>query len=245
MTSPDPLDARALDLVLVDFDDTLVETAPRFARARERLFELLADAGFDRELAYSVHHHEVDPAMRKRHGFGPQRLGTAFRETYHELCRRAGLRRDPDVGAECERLAGAVAGTPPLVDGALDALERLNAALPTVVYTQSGNEPYQLGCVEEAGALGVVGPSRVCVVAVKTAEALRATLDRYDVDDPARACMIGNSIRSDINPALEIGARAILIEVDDPWHHDVVDPLHQEFHRVPRFTDAADLLLTD
>ena len=40
---------RAVDMVLVDFDDTIVETAPRFQNARRRLFEMMATHGFDAE----------------------------------------------------------------------------------------------------------------------------------------------------------------------------------------------------
>ena len=55
--------------------------------------------------------------------------------------------------------------------------------------------------------------------------------------------MIGNSVRSDVNPALEIGARAILIEIDDPWHHDEVEPIHRDFAVVRSLREAAALLL--
>ena len=242
MTTPPP-SASDLDLVLVDFDDTLVTTAPRFSAARRQLFDLLAGAGFDPADIDHVHHHEVDPVMRERHGFGPQRMGAAFRETYAALCRRAGREPGAALLRECERLGGAVAGTPPGIEGAMDALRRLARALPTVVYTQSGDEAYQRACLREAGALEAVGEARVAVVPVKTADALRRTLETFDVRDPARSCMVGNSIRSDVNPALEIGARAILVEIDEPWHHDVVEPIHNGFHRVPRFVDAVELLL--
>jgi FMN phosphatase YigB (HAD superfamily) len=56
--------------------------------------------------------------------------------------------------------------------------------------------------------------------------------------------MVGNSIRSDINPALEAGANAILVETADPWEYDLVDPHSDLFHRVATFPQAVDLLLT-
>lgn len=243
MTPTSPPTFRNLDLVLVDFDDTLVTTAPRFAGARRQLFDRLAGVGFDHAVIDRVHHQEVDPVMRQRHGFGPQRMGEAFRETYRALCEKEGRQPSPELLRECGRLGEAVAGTPPSVDGAMEALGRLAAALPTVVYTQSGDEAYQLGCLREAGALAAVGEARVRIVPVKTAAALADALDRFGVADPGRACMIGNSIRSDVNPALEIGAHAILVEIDEPWHHDLVEPVHNGFPRVPRFSDAVDLLL--
>ncbi len=234
---------RTPDLVLVDFDDTLVDTAPRFAEARDSLFDLLEAEGFEHALIERVHHEDVDPGMRVRFGFGPRRMGVAFRETYRVLCGRSGRALDAALLERCGALGDAVAGTPPALDGAMDALKRLAAGLPTVLYTQSGDTDYQLGCLRESGAVAAVGEARVRVVPVKTAETLRRTLAEFDIHDPVRACMVGNSLRSDINPALEIGAGAILVEAARPWHHDVVEPLHNGFPRVPSFSAAVDLLL--
>jgi putative hydrolase of the HAD superfamily len=232
-----------IELVLVDFDDTIVETAPRFQNARRRLFEMMATHGFDVDACERVHHGEVDPVMLSRHGLGPGRLIHSFPETYRRLCAAFGRTPEDTAIEELVELARGVAGTPPLLAGALDALERLARTLPTVVYTQAADFEYQLGCLREAGVLDVVGPERVRVTDVKTGPRLRETLEDLGVHAPAGAWMIGNSIRSDINPALEIGAQAILIEIDDPWHHDEVEPLRTGFPVVRSLSEAASLLL--
>lgn len=236
---------NGIDLVLVDFDDTLVNTAPRFERARRDLFERLSQAGFDRQEAERVHHHEVDPVMRRDHGLGPHRLPLAFAETYATLCRAAGCGVDSQVLEACRRLGEGVVGTPPAIEGALAALRRLARRSPTAIYTQAADSAYQLGCIREAGAVDILGEARIRVVPWKTAAALRETLDHFGVGDPARARMIGNSIRSDINPALELGVPPILVEVDEPWQHDVVEPVSHGFPVVRTFSAAVDLLLRD
>lgn len=232
-----------IDLVLVDFDDTLVDTAPRFERARRSLFERMTELGYDRARVEHVHHHVVDPGLRQEFGLGPQRLPRAFVETYRALCREAGTELDPGIADACRRLGGQVAGTPPAIDGAMDALRHLASTLPTVVYTQASDVEYQMSCLRDAGAVEAVGPDRVRVVPLKTPAVLRETLDRFGVAAPDRAWMVGNSIRSDINPALEVGVRAMLVEVDDPWQHDVMEPLHNGFPRVRTFRDAVKHLL--
>ncbi len=230
-------------LVLVDFDDTLVDTAPRFLGARRTLFERLVALGFDDAHCRVVHHERVDPALMKQYGFGPSRLEHSFRETYRAVCADAGMAPRADVAAELEALGRAVAGTPPLLDGALDALAELAAALPTVLYTQSGDPEYQLGCVAEAGVLDILGAERVRICARKSADAFRAALDHFGVADPALAWMVGNSMRSDINPALMAGANAILVDVPEPWEFDVVEPVSPDFVRVASFPDAVHYLL--
>lgn len=234
-----------IELVLVDFDDTIVETAPRFQNARRRLFELLVAAGFEADVCERVHLEEVDPSMLRRFGLGPARLVHSFPETYQRLCAAAGRSAEDATIEELVALARSVAGTPPLLDGALDALHRLAGTLPTIVYTQSGEPDYQLRCLREAGVLDVIGADRVRVTDVKTGARLRETLDDLGVSQPAASWMIGNSIRSDVNPALEIGANAILIEIDDPWHHDEVAPLRSGFPTVRSLAEAARLLLDD
>lgn len=234
-----------IELVLVDFDDTLVDTAPRFRRGRTRFFELLAQEGFAADEIERVHHDEVDQEMIRRHGFGPYRLEPSFRETYLRLCRYAGRSAKAEVLDACRAYAADVAGTPPCLDGALDALRQLADALPTVVYTQAADTDYQLGCVRGSGVLDVVTPERVHIAPHKTAAEFRATLSRYGVADPAAAWMVGNSMRSDVNPALEAGANAILVEAAEPWQYDDVEPVSDAFVRVSTFADAVTYLLRE
>jgi putative hydrolase of the HAD superfamily len=233
-----------IKLVLVDFDDTLVDTAPRFQRARRALFDLLVGLGFDEDLVRRIHHEEIDPVMRSRFGLGPQRLEHAFRETYEHLCASAGLPRDESFAEQCAGFGRTVAGTPPLLDGSLAALRTLAHALPTVIYTQSGDAAYQLACVTECGVLDVVQHERVRITDRKTNEQFAAVLAEFGIGDASTVWMIGNSMRSDINPALACGANAIFVDVDDPWEFDVVEPIHEEFHRVRSFPEAVEFLLS-
>ncbi len=234
--------ARGIALVLVDFDDTLVETAPRFLGARRALFARLAELGFSEEGASEVHHERVERDMMRRYGLGPARLEHSFRETYMVLCEEAGSRPDGDVAAALAGLGRTVAGTPPAIDGAIDALRALAAEVPTVLYTQAGDADYQLGCVRETGVLEVLPAEHVRICPRKTAEAFREAVGHYGV--PAEeAWMVGNSIRSDVNPALAAGANAILIELDDPWEFDLVEPLSDGFVRVRSFPEAVRFLL--
>src|SRR5690606_24015508 len=108
---------------------------------------------------------------------------------------------------------------------------RLARSVPTVLYTQSGDPEYQRSCVQGAGVFDVLGQERVHVCAHKTADAFREVLARLGIVEPGAAWMIGNSVRSDINPALEVGANAILVETENPWVYDVVEPIHNGFPR--------------
>ncbi len=239
----DAAGAGGIGLVLVDFDDTLVDTAPRFLGARRTFFARLARLGFDDTRARVVHHELIDPGMMRRFGFGPNRLVHSFRETYRALCEEHGLAAQPAVVAELEAIGQGVAGTPPALDGALDALAQLARHLPTALYTQSGDPEYQLGCVREAGVVEILGAERVRVCGRKTEDAFREALEHFGIADPALAWMVGNSVRSDINPALTAGAHAILVDAPEPWEFDVVEPVSPDFVHVRSFPEAVRFLL--
>lgn len=236
-------DMKNIELVLVDFDDTIVDTAPRFSGARRQLFELLGSAGYGITDAERIHHDEIDPAMRAQFGFGPQRLEHVFRETYERLRDLAGHISDDVILERCAALGRAVAGTPPTFDGAIGALRSLSASHPTVLYTQSGDPSYQMECVRDAGVLDILTAQRVRIAASKSAADFAEALSVYGVDDPSGVWMIGNSMRSDVNPALEVGANAILVETPDPWHYDLVDPVSDGYVAVPTFVAAVEFLL--
>lgn len=235
--------SSVIDLVLVDFDDTIVDTHPRFAQARRDLFALLDRAGYTAAEAERLHHEEIDPVMRERLGFGPQRLEHTFLATYERMREAAGHEVDEALAEQCAALGRAVAGTPPAFAGAVQALRRLAARHPTVLYTQSGNPHYQLSCVRETGILDILPEERVRIASGKGTSDFLATLDTYGIRDPARVWMVGNSMRSDINPALEAGARAILVESPEPWHYDLVEPYSDDYLRAPDFVAAVNILL--
>ncbi len=230
-------------LIFVDFDDTIVDTAPRFSGARRELFELLARTGYSAEEAERIHHDEIDPQMRQQFGFGPHRLEHTFRETYHKLRVRAGHEPDEAMADQCAALGRAVAGPPPALDGAVDALRALAARYPVVLYTQAGDAAYQLSCIRAAGILDFLPESRVRIAISKGVDDFRDALRAFSVEDASGVWMIGNSMRSDVNPALACGANAILVEVADPWHYDMVEPYSDSYVTASSFAEAARFLL--
>jgi putative hydrolase of the HAD superfamily len=237
------LNQSAMQLVLVDFDDTLVETAPAFQKAREALFSRLVDEGFSEDDARRVHYDEVDPELLARHGMGPFRMEPSFRETYRRLCRVDGREVKPAVLDACGALGRDFLGRPKVMEGSLEALGSLARAAPTVIFSQAAQTEYQLDRIREAGILEIVPEERVLITERKTPESFLQALRRFRVQEPSEAIMVGNSLRSDINPALLAGARAILVEPYEMWHYDRVPPVSRDFHRFPDFPSAVGYLL--
>lgn len=234
-----------MKLVLVDFDDTLVETAPAFHDAREALFDYLESLGFDRQEAHRMHYDEVDPALLKKHGMGPFRMAPSFRDTYVRLCQTEGRREDASEAEMCTALGRDFLGRPKVMAGSLDALRALAEAFPTIIFSQAAQRNYQLGRIRDAGVMEILAADRVRITERKTPDTYREALRAFGVEDPADATMIGNSLRSDINPALTAGSPALLVEPYEMWHYDVVPPVSDAFLRFPTFPEAVAHLLGD
>lgn len=234
---------QSYDLVLVDFDDTLVETAPAFHMAREALFRRLAREGFSADYSFRVHHQEVEPELLALFGMGPFRLEPSFRDTYVRLCVGQGRAPDPVVAEECGALGRDFMGHPRVMRGALDALGALADRVTTVIYSQASHPQYQIGRIRDAGVTSVIPEDRIRITHEKTRDTFLEALGHFLVSEPGRAVMIGNSLRSDINPALEAGSEAILVEPYEMWHYDNVPPFSADFRRFTTFPEAvADIL---
>ncbi len=233
------------ELVLVDFDDTLVETAPAFQQAREALFERLEVEGFPRTEVERLHHEVVEPELLAVFGMGPFRLEPSFRETYVRLCVQAGRPPDPRTAEECAALGRDFMGHPVLLEGALEALDALARRYPTILYSQASHPEYQMGRIRDAGAPRVLPENRIHISPEKNAEDYRRTVQRFGASSPERTVMVGNSIRSDVNPALEAGGQAILVEPYEMWVYDRVEPVRTDFLRFTTFPEAVRHLLAD
>ena len=230
-------------LVLVDFDDTLVETAPAFHQSREALFARLWSEGFSEEDAFRVHHDVVEPELLVLFGMGPFRLEPSFRDTYVRLCVEAEREPDPEVADECGALGKDFMGHPKLLEGALEALKELSERVHTVIYSQASHPEYQVGRMRDAGVTAVLSEEQIRITPKKTKEAFERAVAHFGIFRPEDTTMIGNSLRSDINPALEAGAQAILVEPYEMWAYDVVPPFSDNFLRFPTFPEAVNHLL--
>ena len=70
---------------------------------------------------------------------------------------------------------------------------------------------------------------KIEIVSEKDPETYRRVLDTHDIA-PDSFLMVGNSVRSDILPVLEIGGRAVHIPYQVTWEHENADPLAAAQH---------------
>ena len=82
----------------------------------------------------------------------------------------------------------------------------------------------------------------VSIVSNKTPEAYRRLCKELEVR-PAELVMVGNSFKSDIAPALKIGASAIHIPFHTTWAHEKTEEFeHEHLRRITHFSEILDII---
>jgi putative hydrolase of the HAD superfamily len=209
-------------IVFVDADDTLWENYRWFQEVLDEWVAVIAGHGVPADQALATLHATEDRNIPLT-GYGAAPFVRSVVEAFHELVPRADHEFRTSVAHFARRAEATIREHPiELLAGVADALPLLAAAKRVVVLTK-GQDDEQTAKVERSGLArwlhGVrVVPEKDPLAYLEAAHAFGA--------EPGDCWMVGNSPRSDINPAVEAGFAAIHVPHPAPWHRDLapVDP---------------------
>ncbi|MDY7076226.1 MAG: HAD family hydrolase [Chloroflexota bacterium] len=200
--------------LIIDADDTLWENNIYYERCIAAFAKLMEAQGFEREEAERT----VDAVERERIpqvGYTPEEFARSLTITYRRLCERHAHPIEGEVSDAAWEIGQAVIEYPiVLLDGVEKTLARLSDHCRLLLLTK-GDREVQEGKLARSG-LGHFFDG-VHVVAEKDAKVLQGLLAHYGLE-PEQTWMVGNSPRSDVNPALEAGIGAIYIPHPNTWH---------------------------
>ncbi len=206
------------EFLFIDADDTLWENFAYFEIGRSRFLDYMEEGGFDRA-SVDILLSRIDAARTGDYGFGSMGFKRAMERTMH-LCFERRDRVLSDADMDVLNLIQQDIFYHPVqpYEGVPETLDTLSRRHPLVLVTK-GFEDEQLGKVERSG-LSVFFED-VVVVPDKTEAVYRDLLSSHDVT-AERAWMIGNSPRSDINPAAAAGLGTVLVEKEKGWDFEEV-----------------------
>ncbi len=209
--------------VLIDADDTLWENNIYYERCLADFAALMAEQGLDPDEAERTME-AVEQERIPEVGYAPREFARSLVITYERLCRRHGRPIDTAV-AEAVRETGMTVVDYPMVllDGVEKTLAELSRRYRVLLLTK-GDQAVQRNKLLRSGLDRFF--EGVHVVAEKDADVFRSLIQRYDLQ-PQRTWMVGNSPRSDINPAREAGIGAIYVPHPNTWSleiEQVTDP---------------------
>jgi putative hydrolase of the HAD superfamily len=214
----------ALDLIGFDADDTLWHNERSYRDARARYVRLLADAGVDLDPSdIDTHVNRIEVANIQYYGYGVSSFVLSLLEAAMDLTdgRISGRDLRPVIALAKEMVSEDVE----LFDGVRGVLTALAARYPLVLITK-GQLLHQTSKLDRSGLRDFF--RAVEVVSHKTPEVYASILARQGVE-PGRFLMVGNSLRSDILPVLEIGGWAVHVPAHLSWSHEDADLPTQPF----------------
>ena len=196
--------------LIVDADDTLWENNIYFERAFDEFVDFLDHSRLSPREVRDVLD-EIERVNARVHGYGSLNFGRNLKQTYQRLCEREINARDlRTVTSFAERI---LEQPIELIDGVRETLEYLASRHDLTLFTKGHREEQKLK-VERSGLAVYFG--HTAIVKEKDAMSYAALIAERGIER-SRAWMIGNSPRSDINPALEAGLNAVFIPHARTW----------------------------
>jgi putative hydrolase of the HAD superfamily len=196
--------------LIVDADDTLWENNIYFERAFEEFTDFLAHSSLKpQEVRATLD--EIELANAKIHGYGSKNFGRNLRECYQRLCEREVC--DGDLATVISFAERILECPMEVIDGVPETLDYLSSRHELTLFTKGHPDEQKLKL--DRSGLGVYFAHTAIVKEKDCAAYTRLVTERGL--DPQRAWMIGNSPKSDINPALECGLNAVFVPHARTW----------------------------
>jgi putative hydrolase of the HAD superfamily len=196
--------------LLIDADDTLWENNIFFERTIEDFISLVEPLGYARDYIRRILN-ETERRNIRQHGYGVRSFGRSLEETYLKL---AGQLATRETLAKAEAMVAELERTPPhILDGVPDTLDYLAERHRLILFTK-GEPAEQAAKVERSGLQRFF--EAIEIVPEKDAATYARLVNQHHIVK-ARGWMVGNSPRSDINPALQVGLNAVFVPHYATW----------------------------
>jgi len=224
------------DLIAFDADDTLWHNERNYLMAQERFAQLLAQ--YHNPEWIHARLYETETRNIEHYGYGIKAFALSMIETAVELTE--GRISGKDVKAIIALARGMLAAPVELLAHVSETIPRLSAAYRMMVITK-GDLLDQETKMTRSGLPDCF--ESIEVVSHKTPASYRRIMQRAGVA-PDRFLMVGNSLKSDILPVLELGASAVHIPYDVTWLHEQAEPPvgHPGFHSLEHLGQLPGLL---
>jgi putative hydrolase of the HAD superfamily len=197
--------------LMIDADDTLWENNVFFEKLIEDFITLVEPCGYAR--AYIRHVlNETERKNIRQYGYGVRSFGRSLEETYLKLADQMATR---ETLAEIHNRVVELEATPPkILDGVPETLAYLTERHRLILFTK-GEPAEQSAKVQRSGLQGFF--EAIEIVPEKDTVTYTGLVNKHKIVK-THGWMIGNSPRSDINPAMKVGLNAVYIPHQHTWH---------------------------
>lgn len=227
--------SKRLDVIAFDADDTLWHNEENFRHAEQSLAEILVEFATPAEV-----HDAVTEAERRNlglYGYGSKGFTLSMIETAINISRgrvsATLISQIIDIGR------GMLSRPLRLLPSARQAVGELSEEF-TVVMISKGDLHEQERKVARSGLRELF--HGIEIVSEKTTQIYQRVFQEYG-DGPQSSMMVGNSIKSDVGPALEAGSWGVYVPHELQWELDYAPPprSHPRFRQLACITDVVPL----
>ena len=224
--------------VIFDFDDTLVYTNVFYDKLRQVLFDEMSRLGLSFSEQWPAYLEQADLANIAQAGhLIPSAFPQAMRQTGEHFAALSGVELPPGAAERFEQIGWSFYQQPvPKMPGAEELLRALQGQVPLYLLTV-GDPAYQKPRIDRSGLQSYFDQIRI--VREKKAQVFLDLLQELELQ-PEQMWMVGNSIRSDVNPALAAGVNVAFYNVE-AWAYDRVEPI-ASFHTIHELLELRELI---
>ena len=225
--------------LLIDADDTLWENNIYFELAIVEFVDFLNHQHMTRQQVREVLNTVERETIMER-GYGLLSFTHSLVTTFERLSTEPVT---PELHETVRKFAQRIADTPiELIAGVPETLGYLQQRQHHLILVTKGNFTEQSSKIERSGLQEYF--AAVEIVAEKNATAYKSVVAKYELSE-AHTWMVGNSPRSDINPALAAGINAVFVPHDMTWvlEHETVDPAPEglKLLQVEKFSELKEI----
>jgi putative hydrolase of the HAD superfamily len=225
-------------IVCVDLDDTLIPTAYRYNDAIAKCALLLTKAFGEKSLhpvELLARHRAIDEGLVSKYGYRADRFPTSWTTLYDALCKEAGIAPDPKLRARLRHTANRYQFGPyRAFAGSKKALTQIQRDGHVLHLVTAGDPKVQDRKISQSGLTPLF--DGVHVTGVDKKKVIAGIVG----DRPERGVMVGDSKRSDIQPAIDLGMTAVWLP-SNTWAFAQVD-VKGTFHTIRSIDELPALL---
>lgn len=224
------------DVIAFDADDTLWHTEQLFQDVQNRLYEMMSAYASVEEV--QAHFHDMEMTNVRLFGYGVKGFTLSMVESAIEISnQKISATHIHEIVMLGKRILDAPLDLFAHVEDVLIELKK-NHRLFLIT---KGDVLDQRNKIEKSGLEKLF--EKTIVVQEKDVETYRQVFEEHDID-PHSVMMVGNSLKSDILPILEMGGQAVYIPYHVTAHFEKVEEKidHPQFRQLSGMSELLNLI---
>jgi len=230
-------EVQEIRTIIFDLDDTLIQTSKIYNQARTEFSAVMSELGFlENDILEKLD--EIDIGHISQQGFTKERYPYSLIKTYHHYIKKTGKEVDLKMEKKIANIGWKVfRQTPELVKGAEEVLSYLRNNYILILATL-GDPEIQNKKIFHSGLKPYF--SAIYILNHKNDQEYLQILKEHELKKE-ETWLIGNSVRSDLNPGLRLGLNCILIPANT-WKFEEEEPISDQYIQLDYLTEILNYL---